>query len=128
MNADENLPAIELDDRLMRRVILNLLHNAQKFTKEGGAVSLNINYNAAGREIITEIKDDGPGIKAEDQLRLFEKFSQLERGAVQNEKGFGLGLAFCRMAVGAHSGRIWLKSSPGEGSSFFFSLPAGGAR
>jgi signal transduction histidine kinase len=75
------------------------------------------------------VRDDGEGISPEHHVRIFETFVQVvdERGAPLR-KGTGLGLAFCRLAVEAHGGRIWVDSLPGQGSTFSFTLPADGQR
>jgi signal transduction histidine kinase len=67
------------------------------------------------------VSDNGPGIPPEDQERIFEKFARMQRKG--RPKGLGLGLAFCRLAVEAHGGRIWVESEPDQGSSFYFTLP-----
>ena len=67
------------------------------------------------------VMDDGPGIPVEDQERVFDKFSRLKMSG--SAKGMGLGLAFCRLAVAGHGGNIWVESTQGKGSCFFFSLP-----
>ena len=67
------------------------------------------------------VHDNGPGIPAAEQERIFEKFTRLEGANLP--KGFGLGLAYCRLAVQAHGGRIWVESEPGMGARFIFTLP-----
>jgi signal transduction histidine kinase len=70
---------------------------------------------------LIQVSDNGPGIDASNQQRLFEKFTTIQREG--RPKGLGLGLAFCRLAVEAHGGRIWVESEPGEGATFSFTLP-----
>jgi signal transduction histidine kinase len=67
------------------------------------------------------VQDSGPGIQAHYQERIFEKFTRV--GLKDGPKGLGLGLAFCRLAVAAHGGRIWVESEPGKGAAFRFTLP-----
>jgi signal transduction histidine kinase len=67
--------------------------------------------------------DTGPGIPAEARDRVFEKFTQLDRGALRGHKGTGLGLTFCQLAVEAHGGRIWVEDGPEGGAAFCFTLP-----
>ncbi|MEJ5225861.1 MAG: ATP-binding protein, partial [Anaerolineales bacterium] len=67
------------------------------------------------------VRDNGLGIPPEDRERIFEKFARLK--TENSPTGLGLGLAFCRLAVEAHGGRIWVESAPGQGSNFIFTLP-----
>jgi signal transduction histidine kinase len=75
-------------------------------------------------EVRVSVADTGPGIPAEDHERIFEEFQQTEAGIAQRE-GTGLGLALSKQLVELHSGRIWVESEPGEGSTFVFTLPMG---
>lgn len=110
---------IEMDIDMIRRVVINLLENAVKYTRSGGEIRAVV--ASADGEVQVRIIDTGPGISVEDQARLFRKFSRIHHEG--RPKGLGLGLAFCRMAVEAHGGRIWVESEVGEGSSFQFALP-----
>ncbi len=108
------------DPQLVSRVIANLLSNAIKHTPRGGSVQIE----AEGRDghLIVSVTDTGVGIPPEYQERIFDKFGQVE-GADNLRRGTGLGLTFCKMAVEAHGGRIWVESEPGQGSAFRFTLP-----
>lgn len=110
---------IEMDVDMIRRVVINLLENAIKYTRSGGKVRALVAL--LDDEVHVRIVDTGPGIATEDHAKLFQKFSRIHHEG--RPKGLGLGLAFCRMAVEAHGGRIWVESEPGEGSSFQFALP-----
>jgi len=115
------LPAMPADRDILQRVLINLLDNALKFTPRGGRVWVEAQPEAEGVRV--EIVDTGPGIPLEEQARIFEKFTQVQ-GRVGTRRGSGLGLAFCRMAVEAHGGRIWVEDGPrGNGSRFIFTLP-----
>ena len=104
----------------MRQVFTNLLNNAIKFTPVGGHITLEAQVDADGvKQLIVSVKDDGPGITPDLQARLFQKFVS---GRVRG-RGSGLGLAFCRLVVEAHGGRIWVESAPGGGAIFRFTLP-----
>ena len=107
-----------LDHDRMLQVLSNLIGNALKFTPEGGRIRL------AARKLETEVElsvsDNGPGITAQDQPKLFQKFSQL---ALENRRGLGLGLFIAKWIVESHGGRIWVTSEAGEGSTFTFVLP-----
>jgi len=115
------LPFVNVDGDMIRRVIINLMDNAVKYTPRGG--SIFIMAKSSAQEITISIRDNGPGIPPSEQTKVFNKFSRLERGRESAPKGLGLGLAFCRLAVEAHSGRIWVESAVGRGSTFNFTLP-----
>ncbi len=109
------------DPELVRRVLGNLLSNAAKHTPPGSHVRVAASAGEANSTIVS-VADNGPGIPLEERERVFEKFHQLEAG--KKAGGAGIGLAFCKMAVEAHGGRIWVDSAPGQGSTFRFTLPA----
>jgi PAS domain S-box-containing protein len=112
------LEPLQVDESMIRRVVINLLENAVKYTPPGGAIGLSLVRQ--GGQVRVGVSDTGPGIAPEAQQRIFEKFARLEGGKA---KGLGLGLAFCRLAVEAHGGRIWVESEPPHGSTFYFTLP-----
>jgi PAS domain S-box-containing protein len=114
------LPDVYADEDMIRRVLINLLENAIKFTPIKSKIYLGAELNHDYVEMC--VKDSGPGISPEDQERIFEKFARLR--AKDGPKGLGLGLAYCRLAVVGHGGRIWVESESGSGSSFKFSIPA----
>jgi signal transduction histidine kinase len=108
-----------LDADMIGRVVANLLENAVKYTPDGGVIWLSARLE--GDLVIVRVRDSGPGIPAEMQGRIFEKYSRVHyRNA---PSGAGLGLTFCRLAVEAHHGRIWVNSAPGQGAEFIFTLP-----
>jgi signal transduction histidine kinase len=100
-------------------VLFNLLANALKFTARGGTV--DVLARGDGDEVLVSVRDDGIGIATADQARIFEEFQQV--GPSQLQEGTGLGLALSRRFVELHSGRLWVESKPGSGSTFTFSLP-----
>lgn len=114
-----NLSQIEMDVEMIRRVVINLLENAVKYTRAGGSIFVSCRENEG--EITVRIQDDGLGIALADQERIFDKFARIQPGG--RPKGLGLGLAFCRLAVEAHGGRIWVESEADMGSTFAFTLP-----
>jgi signal transduction histidine kinase len=99
--------------------VINLLENACKFTPANGQIELGARMN--GEAMIVWVKDSGPGIPPEEHEHIFQKFIRLR--AEGSPKGLGLGLFFCRLAVNAHGGQIWVESQPPHGSQFNFSLP-----
>lgn len=118
-----DLPVLPLDVELVRRVVINLLDNAVKYTPPAGAITLSA--APAPTQVIISVHDTGPGVLAEDQARIFDKFARVQRQAAP--KGLGLGLAFCKLAVEAHGGRIWVESGLDGGATFHFILPREGA-
>jgi signal transduction histidine kinase len=101
------------------RVLTNLLDNAAKFTGTKGRIGLKI--EEFDEELLFTVSDTGPGISPESQEHIFRRFQRLE--SAKGTKGTGLGLSFCKLAVEAHGGRIWVDSTPDKGSRFTFSLP-----
>jgi two-component system, sensor histidine kinase len=112
----------QCDRDLIRRVLENLLANAVKFTKSDGTITLRVQYDAANVEI--SVRDDGEGIPALEQDRIFEKFGQTSNGA-NHRHSSGLGLTFCKLAIERHGGMIAVKSQVGKGTIFLFRLPTG---
>jgi len=111
---------ISCDADVIRRVLENLISNAVKFTKSDGTIRVIVQRNAA--DVTISVTDDGQGIPPDQHKHIFEKFGQTDGGA-QHRHSTGLGLAFCRLAVEAHEGKIGIQSEPGEGSTFTFTLP-----
>ncbi|GJM41347.1 MAG: hypothetical protein DHS20C20_16290 [Ardenticatenaceae bacterium] len=117
------LPPALADPTRIHQVISNLLHNAIKFTPEGGTITLKAHADDAKNEVIFSVHDDGVGIAKEDLGRIFERFYKSDRARTRGRGGTGLGLAISRHIVEVHNGRIWVKSKENKGSSFYFSLP-----
>jgi signal transduction histidine kinase len=115
-----DLPLVSGDVELLRRVLQNLVGNAIKFTPADGHIAIEAHIDSTSPQyLVVSITDDGVGILPELQARLFQKFVS---GRVRG-RGSGLGLAFCRLVVEAHGGRIWVESTPGSGAAFHFTLP-----
>ncbi|NJM09169.1 response regulator, partial [Candidatus Gracilibacteria bacterium] len=115
------LPAVYADRDRTVQVLVNLLANAIKFSHVGQRVQLNIQLD--GSMVRFVVRDWGRGIDLDDQPRLFQKFQQLDNPATREVSGSGLGLAICKAIVEEHGGTIGLHSLPGNGSSFYFTLP-----
>ena len=119
------LPLVAFDAVLIERVFANLLENAAKYTPIGSEVT--VSARAVSPDLLVSVADNGPGLPAGREERLFEKFSRGERESAT--PGVGLGLAICRAIVEAHGGRIWVESvaapAPHHGARFFFTLPLG---
>jgi signal transduction histidine kinase/ActR/RegA family two-component response regulator len=116
----DDVDTVTADELRFKQVVLNLLSNAVKFTPDAGSVSLRA-YRE-GTDLIITVTDTGIGVPPEDQERIFESFQQGRRGAPK-EEGTGLGLTLSRRIVELFGGRMWLKSTPGSGSTFGFSVP-----
>ena len=126
MNLDAPpLPVTVVADKdLILRVIQNLLGNALKFTSSDGWIRLDIQPDE--NRVCVKVRDNGPGIPAEYQDRIFDKFGQVEARAHRQKFSTGLGLTFCKLAVEAHGGSIGVESEVGKGSTFWFALPKEG--
>jgi two-component system phosphate regulon sensor histidine kinase PhoR len=116
------LPLVMADAERARLVLINLLHNAVKFTPPGGRIVVSAHL-AAG-EVVVSVRDSGVGIPADDLDRIFERFYKADRA--RSGGGTGLGLAIAKHIVQGHGGRLWAESVEGEGSTFSFSLPLAG--
>ncbi len=114
------LPLIWVDVDMTHRVFINLLENAIKYTPSGGRVEIGA-QTTTGTSVKFWVRDNGPGISAIDRERVFDKFTRL-RGK-DSPSGLGVGLAFCKLAVQGHGGKIWVESEPGNGTTFWLTLP-----
>ena len=110
------------DSDMLRRVLINLLGNAIKFTR-AGAITVSASLEPGGHAILVGVRDNGEGIPKEAFGHIFEKFGQVETREGGKKMSTGLGLTFCKLVVEAHGGRIWVESELGQGSTFFFTLP-----
>lgn len=115
------LPQIMADRDRLEQVLLNLMHNAIKFTPPGGRVT--VKASAEAEHITVSVADTGVGISVDDLPRVFERFYKADRARAGG--GTGLGLAIAKHIVEAHRGNIWAESVEGKGSTFSFSLPLG---
>ncbi len=118
----EDLPPLIADPIRIKQVLINLLGNANKFTPEGGHITLSCRM-ADPETMIFSVADTGIGIKPEDQQVIFEEFRQSSNASVGETKGTGLGLAISKRLVEMHGGHIWVDSEYGIGSTFSFLLP-----
>ena len=120
-NLPPDLQARADADRL-QQVLFNLVENAIKYGAAGGNVAVGGLPNNNGKVEIW-VKDDGPGIPPEAKERIFERFYRVDRARSRESGGTGLGLSIVKHIVQAHSGEVWVKSEPGNGATFFFTLP-----
>jgi signal transduction histidine kinase len=119
----ESLPAITFDRERIRQVLNNLLSNAIKFSPPQTVVTLEARAVALGVEF--SVTDQGPGIRPEDQVKLFGAFQRLSTKPTAGESSTGLGLSICKKIVELHGGTIGVDSEVGQGSRFSFILPRG---
>ena len=115
----ENLPEIQADPVRLEQVLVNLIHNALKFSPVNGEITLTV--TPAGQMVRFAVQDTGIGIPADDLPRIFERFYRVDRSRTGG--GTGLGLSIAKHLVEAHGGKIWAESREGEGSTFYFSIP-----
>lgn len=115
-------PAVLCDADLSARIIANLIANALKYAPNSSEIELGAGPDPKG--VRFWVRDDGPGISPQYHQRIFEKFGVVDNPEGQRPQSSGLGLAFCKMAVTAQGGTIGIESTPGQGSTFWFVLPA----
>jgi signal transduction histidine kinase len=114
-------PIVDADPRRITQVLRNLLDNAVKYSPQGGMIVIRGQVQDA--QVVVSIADQGVGIAPEHLNRLFEKFFRVESGVGRHVVGSGLGLPIALNIVESHGGRVWAESKPGEGSTFYFTLP-----
>jgi signal transduction histidine kinase/CHASE3 domain sensor protein len=115
-----DLPHGRGDERRLTQVLMNLVSNAIKFTEAG---SVRIRAKVEDGSFLVAVTDTGVGIAPEDRERIFEEFQQVDSSSTRKKGGTGLGLAIAKRIVELHGGRIWVDSTPGQGSTFAFTLP-----
>ena len=117
----DDTPVFHADKQLIKRVIGNLIQNA--LTHSAHAVTLHLSARKDGNGVLFTVADNGPGIPPEYHELIFRKFEQVRTPNVPRVRSSGLGLAFCKLVVESHAGRIWVQSEEGRGSAFHFALP-----
>lgn len=120
LEVSDGLPLMPMDQARIEQVLLNLIHNAIKFTPPGGVITVRAELNEDWLRI--DVQDTGVGVAADDLPRLFERFYKTDRA--RHTVGTGLGLAIAKHIVQAHGGEIWADSEPGRGAMFSFTVPA----
>jgi signal transduction histidine kinase/GAF domain-containing protein len=114
---------VDIDPRRIEQVVSNLLSNAIKYSPDGGNVDVELREDTQNCAAILAVKDEGIGIPAEQQGRIYGRFARADNALDSNIRGTGLGLYLCRELVERHSGRTWFESVEGQGSTFYVSLP-----
>ncbi|HEY9075465.1 MAG TPA: ATP-binding protein [Anaerolineaceae bacterium] len=122
---DAGLSEVWVDQDMTRRVLINLIENASKFSPHEGKITVSAHQE--GNWVHIAVADTGPGIPPESKEKIFEKFTRLKTSE-RSTKGLGIGLAFCKLAVEAHGGKIWVDSQVGSGSTFHMTLPVSPSR
>jgi len=120
-SVDPAIGELLIDPLKMTQVFENLIENALKYTPPGSRIEVS----ARRREHDVEawVRDNGPGIPAEDLPHIFERFYRVEKGRSREKGGTGLGLSIVKHIVQLHGGRVWVESAPGQGTAFFLSIP-----
>jgi PAS domain S-box-containing protein len=121
LHAPAHLPRILADSRRISQVVRNLLQNAVKYSPDGGEITVKV--TSSSQHLTIQVSDRGVGIPREYHDRIFERFFQVDSASTRRVGGSGLGLAISKSIVEAHGGRIWFESEPGQGSTFYFTLP-----
>ncbi|MBI2838055.1 MAG: GAF domain-containing protein [Acidobacteria bacterium] len=121
-NQDGPIPMVVADWDRIFQVVFNLIGNAIKFNKPGGAIDMRV--EGYGAEVTISVADSGIGMREEDLTKIFDKFHQVDSSSSREKGGIGLGLAICSEIVRYHGGRIWATSLEGHGSTFYFTVPA----
>lgn len=119
VECEEDLPRVQVDSQRLEQVLINLIHNAIKFTRPGGEVLLCAESGPG--EVRFSVRDTGVGIPADEVSRIFERFYRVDKS--RTGRGTGLGLSIAKHIVEAHKGRIWAESTEGQGSMFYFTIP-----
>lgn len=117
----EPLPPVRADRTLMRQVFVNLLGNALKFSTDQAQALVSVRGDRSPHEVVVEVRDNGIGFPPDRAAELFAPFKRLHG---QDYDGTGIGLTIVRRIVERHGGRVWAEGRPGQGASFYFSLPA----
>jgi len=118
---------IHADPVLVRQALVNILHNAIKYSPPASEIAIGLDATAS-ETITVSVSDAGPGIAPEHLERIFDRFYRVDQGRSREEGGFGLGLSIAQWVVRAHRGKLEVASAPGEGSTFKIALPLGHAR
>jgi two-component system, OmpR family, sensor histidine kinase BaeS len=120
-----DLPLVTADPARLQQVLGNLLSNALRHAgrSNGRQPVVNLAVRPAGQQLQVRVEDNGPGLSAEAQRHVFDRFWRADPARTRDQGGSGLGLAICRGIVEAHGGRIWVESVPGQGATFTFELP-----
>ena len=121
LTVEDDLPHVKLDSKLISQVYLNLIGNSVKYTPNGGSIDIKISRK--DNEVVSEVKDNGYGVPAIEQKKMFKKFFRGTNITGVETDGTGLGAYLSKAIVESSGGKIWFESKEGKGSTFWFSLP-----
>jgi signal transduction histidine kinase len=121
------IPRVYADPEHLLQVLVNLIGNAIKFSPKGSTVSVGVTYIESSKELCFYVSDQGPGIPEEEKDKVFERYYRVSSMA-EDTDGMGLGLSISKGLVERHGGSIWVESSPGRGSTFYFTISACGRK
>lgn len=124
LDVPDRVSPVRGDEDRLGQVLVNLLHNAVKFSPDGGRIVVGVREDPG--EVRVWVRDPGIGVPYADLARIFERFYKVDRARVRGRGGTGLGLSICRHVVESHGGRIWAESEEGSGSTFILVLPQAG--
>jgi signal transduction histidine kinase len=121
----EDEPHLIMDTEKIERVLLNLVDNALKFSPRESFINVHVyRYVPVITPLLRiDVVDNGPGVPLTERESIFDRFVQIQQHQTRLRRGSGLGLNFCKTAVEAHGGRIWIEDNPSGGSIFSFTLP-----
>ncbi|MBN1308431.1 MAG: HAMP domain-containing protein [Chitinispirillaceae bacterium] len=119
---DREIEAL-LEPALIEEALINLLDNAVNYSPKGGRIVVSAGVDETGRELMLSVTDNGPGIAPEHHDRIFERFYRVDKARSRKLGGTGLGLSIVKHVALVHTGRVALRSAPGEGSTFYISIP-----
>ncbi len=125
LNVPDDLPSVWGDQDRVTQIVTNLMANACQYTPLGGRIE--VSASCVDNLLLVDVSDNGIGISADDCERVFDRFYRVDHPLVQENRGTGLGLSIVKMFVEMHGGQVWVKSQPGKGSTFSFTLPLMGA-
>lgn len=121
-DVSQDLPFVHVEEDMIRRVLINLIGNALKYSQKGQKITISANPVEDEETLLITVSDEGEGIPHKFRNTIFEKFERIKYSETES-KGLGLGLAFCRLAIEAHGGKIWVDDAPEGGARFNFTLP-----
>jgi chemotaxis family two-component system sensor kinase Cph1 len=123
----QDLPEVEGDGALLHQVMVNLLSNAIKYSRRSTQPRIVVGSQSSADDTVTVfVRDNGVGFEMQYVDKLFRVFQRLHR--TEEFEGTGIGLAIVRRVIERHNGKVWAESAPGQGATFYFSLPAGGQK
>lgn len=119
----EKLPAIIADEDRIEQVLINLIDNSLRHSKQNGSVIISAKKSLNGKDIIVSIEDEGKGISEDELPFIWERFYKTDKARTRDDSGTGLGLSIVKNIINLHGGKVWAKNREEQGAAFYFSLP-----